>query len=96
MPFHAPSAAHKLLIIHIQVLREDETPVVELPNPVRNSLAWQWVQRSVSTNGTTNYIIRLALKRDNAVSKRQSDGNGIVFFDDIDITPTGNEEPSDG
>lgn len=70
----------------------DRGIVTEIPHPVRDSTAWQWVQKSVVNNGMTNYTIRLALKpnSDNVVLKRQTDGSGggSVFFDDIDIMPT--------
>jgi hypothetical protein len=76
----------------IQVLHFNGTPAIELQHPVKRSKAWQWVQKSLLTNGTTTFTIRLALKTDRfATSRRpgrQSSTTRNVFFDDVSVSPT--------
>ena len=66
--------------------------LAELEHPERGSLAWQWVQETLSHNGTATYTIKLALESGagattGSVSKRQSatDGEMAAFFDDINV-----------
>jgi hypothetical protein len=76
----------------IQVYGQDGGWLAELEHPERGSLAWQWVQETLSHNGTATYTIKLALESGagattGSVSKRQSatDGEMAAFFDDINV-----------
>ena len=81
------------------MLNLNET-VTELHHPVRRSNAWQWVQKSLETNGTTTLTIRLALKIDesatNRRTRRQSSATRNVFFDDVNVSPTEFMDVGDG
>lgn len=69
---------------------DDDTILRELQHPVKGSEAWQWVEESLSINGMTNLIIKLALETDEVATRRrrQNVNNRIVFFDDINVTPS--------
>jgi hypothetical protein len=72
----------------IQVYGQDGGQLAGLEHPEKGSLAWQWVQKNLSHNGTATYTIKLALESGAGnLSKRQvaTDGEMAAFFDDINV-----------
>ena len=72
----------------LQVYGQDGGQLAGLEHPEKGSLAWQWVQKNLSHNGTATYTIKLALESGAGnLSKRQSatDGEMAAFFDDINV-----------
>ena len=82
----------------LQVCRDtvcsDDSTIAELEHPVRESVAWQWVEKTVSNIETNEVVIKLALKSDEVTTQKRelSMNNGSAFFDDISvmITPSKN------
>ena len=75
--------------ILLQIFYDNGTLLNEIAHPVRDSLAWQWVQESMSTNGMAQYTIKLGLETDdNRVERQANNDGGTVFFDDIDVKST--------
>ena len=69
-----------------------------LDHPVKESIAWQWVQDSFTHSNTAKYMIKLALKTDSSssgtVNKRQAMA-GTAFFADINIEAQEDTTPTD-
>ena len=76
----------------LQVCRDDtcqdDAVIAELEHPVRGSEAWQWVEGTVSDNGTSEVVIRLALKNYEVTTQKRQVDNGSAFFDDISVMVT--------
>lgn len=59
-----------------------------LEHPARRSLAWQWVRKTFTNQGTQIYTVRLALRSNgnsDTVKRQANSTEEMAFFGDINV-----------